>query len=40
MIRPPASIGESYPRHPGVAGRFGLRRIASGLAALVRRAPR
>lgn len=31
----PASVGESYGEHLRVAGRFGLRMIAGGVAALV-----
>ena len=31
----PASVGESYPEHFGVASRFGVRMIAGGLGALV-----
>lgn len=31
----PASVGESYTQHLGVATRFGLRMIAGGLGALV-----
>lgn len=31
----PASVGESYPEHFGVATRFGLTMIGAGLAALV-----
>lgn len=31
----PASVGESYREHLGVASRFGLRMIAGGLGALV-----
>ncbi|EZP52548.1 MULTISPECIES: DUF6356 family protein [Sphingomonas] len=31
----PASVGESYGEHFGVATRFGLRMIGGGLAALV-----
>ena len=30
----PASVGESYTQHLGVATRFGLRMIAGGLGAL------
>ncbi len=31
----PASVGEGYVEHAGVAGRFGLRMIAGGVGALV-----
>ena len=31
----PASVGESYPEHFGVAARFGTALIGAGLAALV-----
>jgi hypothetical protein len=31
----PASVGESYREHFGVAGRFGVKMIAGGLACLV-----
>lgn len=31
----PASVGESYPEHFGVASRFGARLIAGGLGALL-----
>ncbi len=35
FTRHPASVGESYGKHFGVASRFGLRMIGGGLAALV-----
>ena len=31
----PASVGESYPQHFGIAARFGVTMIASGLGCLV-----
>ncbi|MFN3434663.1 MAG: DUF6356 family protein [Sphingomonas sp.] len=35
FTRHPASVGESYGEHFGVASRFGLRMIGGGIAALV-----
>lgn len=35
FTRHPASVGESYGEHFGVATRFGLRMIGGGVAALV-----
>jgi len=35
FTRHPASVGESYGEHFGVASRFGLRMIGGGVAALV-----
>ena len=35
----PASVGESYPEHLAVAGRFGSRLILAGLACLVHGLP-
>jgi hypothetical protein len=35
FTRHPASVGESYPQHLGVATRFGLRMIAGGLGAVI-----
>jgi len=31
----PATVGESYPEHFGVATRFGLRMVAGGLGAII-----
>jgi len=35
FTRHPASVGESYPEHLGVAARFGARMVAGGIGAML-----